>query len=546
MNFVYTHRALAQPQSNLGREFYVAFAANQGSDETSNVMALYITSPRTASGAVEVPALGFSQTFTTLPGKVTTVVLPSDQQTGTVELLQSEVVYTGYGVYITATDDIAVFGLNHKNYSSDAFMALPTSALGMSYRSINFPSSPLPGAETPGEFWMVATADNTIVQMNPNAMTFNGQQAGQTFEVTLNKGEAYMVQGDQLNSANDLTGSNIIATKPLAFFSGHQRTQIPENALNAFGSTSRNHLCEQIPPETAWGDSVIVIPFQSSTKPDLVRIISATGGNAITVNDTAVATLQAGGFYEIKSLTGPTIIRSKAPVLVGQYMHTSWNEDGSGGPPGYGDPCMSLVLPVEQFANQYTVLSFQSEAFLNHFLNIVVEQVEFAPLIYLDGKLIPQTAYTDIPNSFYKYAQISVSAGPHEIHSAQDFGLTVYGLGDVDGYTYTGGALVTPIGVQSVASSPLQETKRITHVSASSNPFAAGTTLSYELSKPTSIRYELLDEIGRVVQVEIHGNQSAGTHLISLEGSSLPAGFYNARFVAGNGEIASVKLRKLE
>ena len=56
--------SFAQKKDNLGKEFFVAFAENQGSgNETLNFFALFITGKIATQGSVDVPALGFSQNF---------------------------------------------------------------------------------------------------------------------------------------------------------------------------------------------------------------------------------------------------------------------------------------------------------------------------------------------------------------------------------------------------------------------------------------------------------------------------------------------------
>ena len=73
---------LAQKKDNQGKEFYVAFAENQGGQsfggqgEDLNFFALFITSKIPTRGKVEIPALGILKTFTTTPGTITTVALP--------------------------------------------------------------------------------------------------------------------------------------------------------------------------------------------------------------------------------------------------------------------------------------------------------------------------------------------------------------------------------------------------------------------------------------------------------------------------------------
>jgi hypothetical protein len=454
-------------KDNLGKEFFVGFAANQGAgsdfnNDDTTVFALYLTGPVAAKGYVEVPAIGFSVNFTTTPGQITTIYLPDgDGSSGqSVEVLTSEVPVPGMGVHVVADTEIAVYGMSHKRYSSDAFMAMPIDVLGTEYRAICYPTSLLQNfssSDTPGEFWIVAVNDSTNVSITPAARTSTNRPAAQRFDILLNRGDMYLVQGDRNDPANDLTGSLIEAELPIAVFSGHERTEIPKGVRNLdpndpseFQQTSRDHLIEQVPPVSAWGDSALVIPFATSDNPDLVRIVSAEDGNTVWINGTMNVKLDAGKFYEIKALSGPTSISATNPILVGQYMHTSkFGLDNTGDinpdNPAYGDPALALVYPVEQFAKSYTFISVvNSRAFLGNFVNVVVEQAGVSSM-KLDGVTIPASEFKAIPGSSFVYAQLKLTQGTHNISGNSPSGITVYAMGGVDSYAYTGGTLLKTI-----------------------------------------------------------------------------------------------------
>ncbi|HEY3875371.1 MAG TPA: hypothetical protein VGM92_07825, partial [Candidatus Kapabacteria bacterium] len=177
MLFSVSLRAQSANYDNFGTEFYVAFGPNEGGESNSatlNVMDLYITSHVLAHGTVSVPALNFSQTFTTNPGQITTIVLPNgNNRTKTVEVTQDQQVLPGMAVHITSDSEIAVFGMNHKEYSSDAFMALPTRVLGTEYRTMNYLSSDNSGDVLPGMFLVVGVADSTNVTITLHAASSN-------------------------------------------------------------------------------------------------------------------------------------------------------------------------------------------------------------------------------------------------------------------------------------------------------------------------------------------------------------------------------------
>ncbi|HEY3874790.1 MAG TPA: choice-of-anchor D domain-containing protein, partial [Candidatus Kapabacteria bacterium] len=266
------------------------------------------------------------------------------------------------------------------------------------------------------------------------------------FNIILNKGDAYLVEGSYHDVTNDLTGSLIESDQPVAVFSGHHRTAIPDTAVNIDGSPSRDHCVEQLPPVSAWGDSALVVPYATSALPDLVRIVCSEDGTQLTINGTPVPrTFNAGDFYEITHLQGVTSIQASRPIEVGQFMHTSLGGLNDPRIAAYGDPALALVYPVEQFTNAYTIISIiNADAYTGNFVNIVADQTALGSMM-IDGVPINTSEFTNIPNSRFAYAQHRVVQGTHNLTCNKPFGVTVYGLGGVDSYSYVGGTLLKTI-----------------------------------------------------------------------------------------------------
>lgn len=337
--------SFAQPD-HLGREFFIGFMKNSGgeppSNEVDNDISLHITGETFTRGRVEAKALGIDIQFTVAPDSVTIIPLPNGNSgRSTIAVTTSDTVQPGMGVHITADAAIAVVGLNHKLYSTDAFSALPVDALGSSYMVMSYPASkPGQGAPMPGQFLLVAVHDNTTVTIVPTASTKGGRAAHTSFTVVLHRGEAYLVQSS-VGSGEDPTGSKVLADKPLACFSGHERTEIPVGALTYLGNyPSRDHLVEQLPPLYAWGKTVIAVPSATVDKPDLLRILSADSNNAISIAGRVVDRLHAGEFIDRDIPAEPIVIEGSGRILVAQYLHTSWGEPDGASLPAYGDPAM--------------------------------------------------------------------------------------------------------------------------------------------------------------------------------------------------------------
>jgi hypothetical protein len=65
------------------------------------------------------------------------------------------------------------------------------------------------------------------------------------------------------------------------------------------------------------------------------------------------------------------------------------------------------------------------------------------------------------------------------------------------------------------------------------NPFAARTTIGFELAEHGPVQVAVYDLLGREVAVLFEGNVEGGRHEAVLDGSALPAGVYLVRMTAG-------------
>jgi len=82
-------------------------------------------------------------------------------------------------------------------------------------------------------------------------------------------------------------------------------------------------------------------------------------------------------------------------------------------------------------------------------------------------------------------------------------------------------------------------------LSAYPNPFNPTTTLNFTLSQPTHVNLDLFDIQGRLVQSLTNNLMSAGSHSISVDGTTLSSGIYFANLRANNQtRIAKLVLMK--
>ncbi len=359
---------------------------------------------------------------------------------------------------VTANDEVTVYGLNQALYTSDAFLALPSTSLGQEYVILSYKSDATGMAfsasnpndiSTPSQFAIVATENGTEVRIEPSAPTLLAQSTAPQV-VRMNLGDSYLVQADPRSRLGfgDLTGSRVRANKPIAVFAGHQRATIPvEERGNPF--RTRDHLVEQLPSLETWGKSAFITPFIRAQGEidgnDKFRVLAAYDSTRVFFNGQFVRTLAAGEYFE-ENLINPGRITATDQILVAQYKKTSSPRDGND---FRGDPFMLVIPTVEQYDNSYRVVNVSAtdptlpavtggQVFEFHYVTIVAPNATLDNVRF-DETVIGRNRFTAIPSSTFSYVNIPTSAGTHTARADSAFGIYVYGYGVLNSYGYVGG-----------------------------------------------------------------------------------------------------------
>lgn len=355
--------------------------------------------------------------------------------------------------HIETDEDVTVYAHSQANMTSDAFLVLPTDALGNDYFIMTYKSDGsgsfgyVDDGSTPSEFVIVATEDSTLVNIIPSSETYKNGLNKQVF--LLRKGEAYLVQS-RINSRDfnrDLTGSEVHSDKPVAVFAGHQRSNLPIQSEAT--SPSRDFLCEQMPPIRSWGKNAILVPYPqpspiSSRDNDIYRILAAYDDTEILLNDQPLTILNRGEYYE-GDLIQPGWVKASAPILVAQFKKTSQQSD-----PSYlSDPFMMIIPQVEQFGNFYRFINLQAyeyrtmngrfeKVYEEQYVTIVAPNSTI-PTVKFDGQPVAPSLFRQIPSVDYSYAWIKSTDGTHTVSAEENIGIYIYGYGVANSYGYFGG-----------------------------------------------------------------------------------------------------------
>ena len=377
---------------------------------------------------------------------------------------------------ITTNAPIVVYQFNSftNEFSTDASLLLPQNGLGKIHRVISYPSSkpieviPLPATPDYSFVTIIGVEDGTQVSFRPTAPTLSDMKSipvgmpGDTITVNLDKWQTVNFGGEGID--NDLTGSVVESSKPVAVFTGTEGSVAPALGLGEphppgdedMGSCCVDHLEEQVFPAESLGSDFVITrspprSMLSIKEPDEYRVLAVAEPATVTTNlppPNDSFTIQPGDSFDFYTDVD-FVAQSTAPVQIAQILLSQdYTLDG------IGDPALTIFPPAEQWREVYVFLTPPTWQ-RNYF---VIARPKGGSGggdqpgtgdIKLDGGALPQSCvYTDIgelEGVTYESIRCPVDEGQHVLESDIDFGLTAYGYGSAGSYAYAGGADVRPI-----------------------------------------------------------------------------------------------------
>ncbi len=417
-------------QSSRGKDFWLMF---ENGYQRGRQLSINITAQDNTNGYIEIPGVSFYQTFTINAGAVITIAIPDSAETKISDGIETK------GIHIASDNDISVYGFNGSTASSDAFLAIPTTQLGLYYMIMSY-TSIVRSSSLESEFGIVATENNTVVQIIPSTDSRNHIK-GVPYYITLNQYEVYQLKADSFSS-KDLTGTQIVSNKLVSVFGGHVCANIPTELPFC------NHLIEQLPPIEKWGTDFFITPLEPRMAGANLRVLAAYDDTQVMLNGQLVAKLNQGKFYEINlptalPLNGYYQISTNVPSLIAQFSKGGGVAAIELGGDGFdaSDPFMVLIPPINQYFGSTTFATFRlPHTFSYNYVSIITPQSGVGA-ITVDGWFYPANYYHRIGSSDYFATQIPLTEGTHAIWAENVlFSSFVYGFGPInDAYGYFAG-----------------------------------------------------------------------------------------------------------
>ena len=416
-------------------------------DQTgSESFVLTTTESQPVNYSIYIPRNAYRHSGTVTSNNSVTLSLPYNLEVSSYDQID-------YGIYLeTSSDKVTVIGQNYDPYTSDTYLALPTIKSQTVTEYVYYAMS-VYSPNSYSAILIVATEDNTEIKLEvTQSVTVYHYHSyrygyystryrynyvlspGNQLSITFNK-----LQTRYMETTYDLSGTKIVANKPVSVFSGHRYAYVPYNDGN------RGYLIEQIPPTTSWGTTYYVAPL-ATRKSYTIKVLAAHDNTNVTMycNGTAQSYSLNEKGHTTRTLDNQEYcaIHANKKVLVAQFS-------GKNGE----DPSMTLVPAINNFLSRFQFPTFHHPSdsyYYPTYINIIVMAQYYQPeSIYLatGGSKRPLNKHKWKPfivnNVIEAYStKIPVLHGIVEIiHTDVTALMTtmVYGVAARNGYMHPGG-----------------------------------------------------------------------------------------------------------
>ena len=446
--------------NNVGREFYFTFIPCWETPAAGNDLKLYISSGVETLVTVEVAGKGYIKQKKTIPNDIIEFTLvPAIGQPYRKtdrDVPEPDQVWKAAAIHVKSDDPIICYGVTRYQYTSDAFLCIPVPALGKEYIIASF-ADPSPNTIQwlPSYSGIAAPYDKTKVWFTMGgtdwSKTAGGLMPGQTSTWNLNQGDVLLIAG--LGSHAEITGSKVVASKPVGIVSGNFCAYIPTNC----------GCCDVIEemelPTNTWGTEYHVTRIINRLKNSIIKVFAKEAKTKIFRDHLQIGFLRTAGgteqngYLHMRADEGrprPVVIGGDKPISVTQF-NCGQQDDNI-----VSDPFQLVLTPLEQYQRE---IIFNTPGirggfgFPYNYLNLcyeatpqgtIPEDLMFAQVIAGEFSWIPIKDLSPVPGepfekiqggkTFYSKTLLLPGDGVYKIKGSNPFAAYAYGFSSYDSY----------------------------------------------------------------------------------------------------------------
>jgi hypothetical protein len=492
---------------------------------------------------------------------------------------------------IEAREPVFVICYMATRFGSEAWVPLPVERWGREYVAMAMPGHVVHDilVQSSFDFGMVnkmapafaivvAAFDGTTVHIAGGRSTVFHELSDTV--VTLAAGEAYMVRTwvDTLEAnvgadQPDITGTRIRASAPVSVISGNVRACWYSGSMLAWGNTYSNLNVEALASSEQHGTTFVMTPARDSRRSgtsieqngcrdgDVMLAAGSTGAaftasvtlNGVMTNDVDDDDDQ----FRMITRNGPIVVRS-TPAQVVQFPGRTVRYEGVTRDTGHYWPAvyttwsghMAAVTPLEQWTSFAPFVTPTYPDSMEHFVTVVADSVDAGRIFWSDGRRYDFNGGV-IAGTPYVWGSDSLDAGAtYTIVGLENarFAGSVYGFrhGSEEWQPLNNGSEWRYLETTALSYGyPLAPARRqLREPTHSPQPPSvpaielAVTTLNdritvhYQLPRPTHVRIDLVDILGRIVATLTNDDRSPGNHTAWIDSEGLPTGTYICRLIA--------------
>jgi hypothetical protein len=472
-------------------------------------------------------------------------------------VLSTSEVVSGKVIRVRSSSAIICIGDNGSSNFRDNFVAVSEDKAGTEFRVLTYKHyyyDENSVVRLVPQLAVAAFYSGTQVKITPTEKTFNGSPKDSTLTFMLDSGECIFLQSEWVKgNLRDLSGSKITSNFPVAVFSGHPGANVPYD----ISFSGEQFLTESMPPISTLGKGYVfqlsiprtisdtnLIDFYPGS--ELVRALAVKNNTQLSLNGKPWGLPLQEGQYLDSLLNGTVLVTANEPILVGDYSHSEyWGGDSSAG--------AAFLATLPSLESRCTDQTFyvRPDTFLDclvftaQYVQVVVERSNKAN-VQMDGILIPDTLFTDVPGTFEgkEFSVGSIKTSPGKQHRLQvpgknenGFVFMVYGssTGVVDlfgaqtAYAYGSQMLYRTTGPLGVSPSAHIESIELI---AYPNPAKGYVSLEVHSLGKQNATVEIFDALGNR-RCHFTSALTEGSNIVTVSLSECSAGTYTARITAG-------------